>query len=153
MKEKKARFESAQHATRAAIEEGILPGGGVALARAARVLDDLKAEADERIGLDVLRKALVAPLKQIVQNAGLEGAVVLRKVLQEKDNMGFDVVAEKHCDLFQAGVIDPAKVTKAALKNAASVASVLLMSDCLVAELPEKKEPAGHGHGHGMGPM
>jgi len=140
MKEKKARFESAHSATRAAIEEGILPGGGVALVRAANALDDLKVKGDERVGVDVLRKALSAPLKQIAQNAGFEGAVVLRKVLGEKQNFGFDVVAEKYCDLFEAGVIDPAKVTKTALKNAASVATVLLMSDCLVATMPEKEE-------------
>jgi len=140
MKEMKARFDSGHNATRAAIEEGILPGGGVALARAASALDGLKLRADERIGLEVLRKALSAPLKQIAQNAGFEGTVVLHKALAESDNAGFDVVAEKYCDLYDAGVIDPAKVTKAAVKNAASVASVLLMSDCLVSEEPEEQD-------------
>ena len=149
MKEKKSRFDSARNAVKAAVEEGILPGGGVALVRAARALDKLRVGADERFGVDILRRALSTPLKQIVHNAGLEGAVVLRKVLTEKDNVGFDVVAEKYCDLFEAGVIDPAKVTKAALKNAASVATVLLMSDCLVTSIPEKREKGEHAHaGH-----
>ena len=147
MKEKKARFESAHNATQAAIEEGILPGGGVALARAASALDDLKVRGAERIGVEILRRALPAPLKQIVQNAGLEGAVVLRKVMAEEGNVGFDVVAEKYGDLYELGVIDPTKVTKAALSNAASVAGVLLMSDCLVAEEPEEdEEEEGHHH-------
>ncbi len=144
MKEKKARYESAHNATKAAIEEGILPGGGVALARAAAALDGLKVRRDERIGVDVLRRALTAPLKQIAQNAGLEGAVVLRKVLALEGSAGFDVVAEKYGDLYELGVIDPTKVAKAALTNAASVAGVLLMSDCLVCEEPveEEDEPA-----------
>jgi chaperonin GroEL len=150
MKEKKARFESARSAVKAAIEEGILPGGGVALVRAAQALDKIKASKDERVGVEILRRALTAPLKQIVQNAGVEGSVVLRKVLGEKGNFGYDVVNAKYCDLVQAGVIDPAKVTKAALKNAVSVATVLLMSDCLVSSIPEKKDKAdshaGHGH-------
>ncbi len=148
MKEKKARFESAHSATRAAIEEGILPGGGVALVRAAKALDELKAPAEEQIGVQVLRDALSAPLKQIVKNAGFEGPVVLRKIAGEKDSFGFDVAAEKYCDLIEAGIIDPAKVTKAALKNAASAATMLLMSDCLVAMEVEKEEEEGHGHGH-----
>jgi len=137
MKEKKARYDSAHSATKAAIEEGILPGGGVALARAASALDDVKVKKIERIGIEVLRKALVAPLKQIVSNAGIEGGVVLRKVLQGEGSMGYDVVAEKHCDLYEAGVLDPAKVTKAALKNAVSATGVLLMGDCLVTDMPE----------------
>ncbi|MBM4042591.1 MAG: chaperonin GroEL [Planctomycetes bacterium] len=148
MKEKKARFESAHSATRAAIEEGILPGGGVALVRAAKALDDLKAPADEQVGVQVLRDALAAPLKQIVKNAGFEGPVVLRKLASEKETVGFDVVAEKYCDLIEAGVIDPAKVTKAALKNAASAAAMLLMSDCLVVMEIEKDEEE-HAHAHG----
>ncbi|HUT33672.1 MAG TPA: chaperonin GroEL [Planctomycetota bacterium] len=150
MKEKKARFESAHSATRAAIEEGILPGGGVALVRAAAVLDDLKARADERIGLQVLRTALAAPLKQIVRNAGFEGPVVIRKILADKETVGFDVVSEKYCDLIEAGIMDPAKVTKAAVKNAASAAAMLLMSDCLVVmEIEKDEDEHGHGHPHG----
>jgi len=148
MKEMKARFESAHSATRAAIEEGILPGGGVALVRAAAALDDLDVAPDEAVGVEVLRNALSAPLKQIVSNAGLEGTVVHRKVLAAKGTMGFDVVAEKECDLIEAGIIDPAKVTKAALKNAASAATMLLMSDCLVVTEVEKDEE-GNGHPHG----
>ena len=150
MKETKARFESAHNATKAAIEEGILPGGGVALARAVGALDGLKVKKAERIGVEVLRKALAVPLKQIVNNAGLEGAVILRKVLEGEGAMGFDVVAEKHCDLYDAGVLDPAKVTKAALRNAASAASVLLMSDCLVAEMPEEEDEHEHEHDEDM---
>ncbi|MBM4035924.1 MAG: chaperonin GroEL, partial [Planctomycetes bacterium] len=148
MKEKKSRFESAHSATKAAIEEGILPGGGVALVRAAKALEALDVPADEKVGVDVLRDALAAPLKQIVRNAGFESAVVLRKILPDKESVGFDVVAEKYCDLIEAGVIDPAKVTKAAVKNAASAAAMLLMSDCLVAMEVEKEEEAGHHHGH-----
>ena len=148
MKEKKARFESAQSATRAAIEEGILPGGGVALVRAAKALDDLKVKPEERVGVQVVRNALAEPLKQIVRNGGFEGTVVLRKIAAEKDSVGFDVMAEKYCDLYEAGVIDPAKVTKAALKNAASVATELLMSDCLVVMEKEKEEEEEHAHAH-----
>jgi len=149
MKEKKARFESAHNATRAAIEEGILPGGGVALVRAAAALDKLKVGPDERVGVDIVRKALSTPLKQIAQNAGHEGTVVLQKILGEKANTGFDVMSETYCDLIEAGIIDPAKVTKAALKNGASVATVLLMSDCLVTMETEKDdEDHGHDHGH-----
>ncbi|HPD17410.1 MAG TPA: chaperonin GroEL [Planctomycetota bacterium] len=150
MKEKKARFESAHSATRAAIEEGILPGGGVALVRAAKALDALQVPAEERVGVQVLRDALSAPLKQIAKNAGFEGAVILRKMLNEKDTVGFDVVAEKHCDLIEAGIIDPAKVTKAALKNGASAATMLLMSDCLVVmEVEKETDEHGHAHPHG----
>jgi len=149
MKEKKARYESAHNAVKAALEEGILPGGGVALARAAAVLDDLRVPRDEKIGVAVLRNALSAPLKQIARNAGLEGAVVLRRVLAEEGNVGFDVVAETYGDLYELGVIDPTKVTKAALANAASVAGILLMSDCLVTEAPEEDdEEEGHHHHH-----
>ena len=148
MKEKKARFESAHSATKAAIEEGILPGGGVALVRAAEALDSLDVPAEEKVGVGVLRSALAAPLKQIARNAGVQGAVVLRKIAGEKASMGFDVVAEEYRDLIEAGVIDPAKVTKAALKNAASAATMLLMSDCLVVMEVEKDEEE-HGHAHG----
>jgi chaperonin GroEL len=149
MKEKKARFESAHNAVKAAVAEGVLPGGGVALARSASALDGLKATPDEEVGLQVLRQALTVPLKQIAKNAGFEGTVVLRKILAEKKPaMGFDVVSEKYCDLVEAGVIDATKVTKAALRNAASVATELLMSDCLVTMEREKDEDAEPAHGH-----
>jgi chaperonin GroEL len=141
MKEKKARFESALHAVKAAVEEGILPGGGVALIRAARALDALDVAEDERPGVDVVRKALGAPLKQIVQNGGFEGGVVLRKILAEKGaNYGLDVVTEQYGDLIEAGVIDPTKVVRTALENGASVAAMLLMTDCLVTTAPEKED-------------
>jgi len=149
MKEKKARFESAHNAVKAALEEGILPGGGVALARAAAVLDDIRVPRDQKIGVAVLRSALTAPLKQIARNAGLEGPVVLRRVLAEEGNVGFDVVTETYGDLYELGVIDPAKVTKAALANATSVAGILLMSDCLVTEAPEEDdEEEDHHHNY-----
>ncbi len=143
MKDKKNRFESAHNATKAAIEEGILPGGGVALLRAASALDKVKAPEAERVGLDVLRKALEAPIKQIADNAGFGGTVVAHRVRETtSETYGFDVVRERYCDLVEAGVIDPAKVTKTALKNAVSAATVLLMSDCLVAMEKEKEEEA-----------
>jgi len=140
MKEKKARFESALNATRAAIEEGILPGGGTALVRAIEALDTLRVPVIEKPGVNIVRLALEAPLQQIAQNAGIAGAVVLKKVKGMEGANGFDVVAEKYCDLIEAGVIDPTKVTKSSLKNAASVATVLLMSDCLVATAPEEDD-------------
>jgi chaperonin GroEL len=141
MKEKKARFQSALNATKAAVEEGILPGGGVALVRAASGLDSLAVSEDERVGVDAMRKALGAPLKQIAQNAGVEGSVVLHKIKTAEDaHYGFDVLAEEYGDLMEAGVIDPAKVVKTAVENAASVAAVLLMCDCLVTEEPEEED-------------
>jgi chaperonin GroEL len=140
MKEKKARFESALNATRAAIEEGILPGGGAALVRAACALDNLRVPAIEKPGVETVRKAIEMPLQRIAQNAGLEGPVVLSSVKAADGAKGFDVVNEKLVDMFEAGIIDPAKVTKAALKNATSAATMLLMSDCLVATEPEKDE-------------
>ena len=156
MKEKKARIEDALHATRAAIEEGILPGGGVALVRAAEALKDMKLEGDEQLGVQIVERALSEPLKQIVRNAGLEGGVVLKKVLNGKGAFGYDVVQEKFCDLIEAGVVDPTKVARTALENAASIAGLLLTTDCLVAEIPkeedEKGPPMPHPHG-GMGGM
>jgi len=148
MKEKKARVEDALHATRAAVEEGILPGGGVALCRATDALGGLKLKGDEAIGADIVRRALVAPLKQIAWNAGLDGGVVLEKIKEMKPNEGYDALADKYCDLVEAGIIDPTKVVRCALQNAASVAGLLLTTDALVAEIPEKKEkggPAGPG--------
>jgi len=151
MKEKKARVEDALHATRAAVEEGILPGGGVALCRAADAIDGLKLDGEEAIGADIVRRALVTPLKQIAWNAGLDGAVVLERIKTMKPTEGYDALADKYCDLVQAGIIDPTKVVRCALQNAASVAGLLLTTDALVAEIPEKKEKGGHGHGPDYG--
>ncbi len=153
MKEKKARVEDALHATRAAVEEGILPGGGTALIRAAVALDKVRAKGEEKIGVDIVRRAIVAPCSQIAENAGISGAVVVQRVKELKGNQGFDAVAEKYCDLIDAGVVDPTKVVRSALQNAASVASLLLMTDALVAEIPEKKEPVRPPPGGGMGGM
>ena len=156
MKEKKARVEDAMHATRAAVEEGIVPGGGVALARCAGTLDKLKADGDEQIGINIVKRAITEPLRQIVENAGEEGAVVLGKVLDSKDtNYGFNALNNEYEDLVKAGVLDPTKVVRTALQNAGSIASLMLTTEALVAEIPEKKEApmGGGGHGGGMGDM
>ena len=156
MKEKKARVEDAMHATRAAVEEGIVPGGGVALARSAAALEKLKLEGDEQIGVNVVKRAMQEPLRQIVQNAGQEGAIVLGKVLDAKDsNYGYNALTGEYEDLVKAGVLDPTKVVRTALQNAGSIASLMLTTEALVSELPEeKKAPAmGGGHGGGMGDM
>ncbi|MBU4485967.1 MAG: chaperonin GroEL [Candidatus Delongbacteria bacterium] len=153
MKEIKDRFEDALHATRAAVEDGIVPGGGVALVRAVAVLDKVKVEGEEKVGINILKKALEAPLKQIVVNAGLEGAVVLNKVQLSKEfAYGFNAKTEKYENLIESGVIDPTKVTITALENAASIASLLLTTECVVAEKPEEKSGAGSMHGGGMDP-
>jgi chaperonin GroEL len=151
MKEKKARVEDAMHATRAAVEEGIVPGGGVALARCVAALDKLKLEGDEQIGVNIVKRALQEPMRQIVENAGQEGAVVLGKVLDNKDtNYGFNALTDEYEDLVKAGVLDPTKVVRTALTNAGSIASLMLTTEALIAEIPEKKEaPAGGGHGGG----
>ena len=156
MKEKKARVEDAMHATRAAVEEGIVPGGGVALARCAAALDKVKAEGDEQIGINIVKRAITEPLRQIVENAGEEGAVILGKVLESKEtNFGFNAFSNEYEDLVKAGVLDPTKVVRTALQNAGSIASLMLTTEALIAEIPEKKEsPAGGGHGGGgMGDM
>ena len=155
MKEKKARVEDAMHATRAAVEEGIVPGGGVALARCASVLDKLKAEGDEQIGINIVKRAITEPLRMIAENAGEEGAVVLGKVLESKEtNFGYNAFSNEYEDLVKAGVLDPTKVVRTALQNAGSIASLMLTTEALVAEIPEKKEaPAPGGHGGGMGDM
>ncbi len=159
MKEKKARVEDAMHATRAAVEEGIVPGGGVALVRAAKALEkynvsaDGEGDPDEQIGVNIVRRALEEPLRQIVQNAGKEGAVVVERVRNEKnENHGFNAATEAYEDLVKAGVIDPAKVTRTALQNAASIAGLMLTTEAMVSELPEddKSSPAMPG---GMGGM
>jgi len=158
MKEKKARVEDALHATRAAVEEGIVPGGGVALIRAQRVLKSIKlTEHDEQIGVDIIRRAIEEPLRMIVQNAGGEGSIVLEKVRASKDDkFGYNALTDVYEDLMQAGVIDPTKVTRTALQNAASIASLLLTTEAIVVEKKEEKGsgmPAGGPGGGGMGGM
>ena len=150
MKEKKARVEDALHATRAAVEEGIVPGGGVALLRAAKALEGMKADGDEQIGVNIVRRACEDPLRQIVVNSGTEGAIVVEKIREHSNpNFGFNAQTDTYEDLVVSGVIDPTKVTRTALQNAASIASLMLTTEAMVAEIPEKKSaPAGPG-GHG----
>jgi len=158
MKEKKARVEDAMHATRAAVEEGIVPGGGVALTRCVSALDKLKVEGDEQIGVNIVKRALQEPLRQIAENAGEEGAIVLGKINDSKDNnFGYNALTGEYEDLVKAGVLDPTKVVRTALQNAGSIASLMLTTEALVAEIPEEKKgapagPGGHGGG-GMGDM
>jgi len=156
MKEKKARVEDALHATRAAVEEGIVPGGGVALVRCLQAIEAVKgANDDERIGVDIVKRAIEFPTRELANNAGVEGSVVVEEVKRRKGNDGYDVSTGEYTDLVKAGVVDPKKVTRTALQNAASIAGLLLTTECLITEIPEKKEkaPAGHGGGHGMGDM
>jgi chaperonin GroEL len=149
MKEKKARVEDALHATRAAVEEGIVPGGGVALLSCITDVEKLKLEGDERVGAMILRRALEAPLRQIAENAGEDGAVIVQNVRNGKGkNYGYNAATGKYVDMVRDGVIDPTKVVRSGLQNAASVASLLLTTDALVSELPDTKEPEGAGHGH-----
>jgi chaperonin GroEL len=150
MKEKKARVEDAMHATRAAVEEGIVPGGGVAFIRVIPVLDNLKLDEDEQIGVNIVKRALEEPLRLIASNAGHEGAIVIGKVRDSsKANYGFDAAAEEYVDMIAAGIIDPAKVTRSALQNAASIASLMLTTEAMITELPAAKEPAEAMHGGG----
>ncbi len=152
MKEKKARVEDALHATRAAVEEGIVPGGGVALLRAGKTLQNLKAEGDEQIGIDIIRKATEEPLRQISGNAGYEGAIILEKVRANDDfAYGFNAANGQYENLVQSGVIDPTKVTRSALQHAASISALMLTTEAMIAEIPEKKAPAMPGPG-GHGP-
>ncbi|MEK7382836.1 MAG: chaperonin GroEL, partial [Elusimicrobiota bacterium] len=157
MKEKKARVEDALHATRAAIEEGVVPGGGVALLRALPALDKLVFEGDMQFGVNIIRRALEEPLRQIVHNGGMDASIVLDKVRTNKGNFGFNAQTEEYGDMLQMGVIDPAKVVRTALQNAASVASLMLTTDAMVAEKPKKESSAsahaGAGMGGGMGGM
>jgi chaperonin GroEL len=155
MKEKKARVEDALHATRAAVEEGIVAGGGVALLRAQIVLDKVRGTEDEKIGVDIVRRSLGEPLRLIAQNAGVEGSIVLAKVRESKDkNFGYNAATDEYEDLVKAGVIDPTKVTRTALQNAASIAGLLLTTECVVVEKKEEKSaPAGGPPGGGMGGM
>ena len=154
MKEKKARVEDAMHATKAAVEEGIVPGGGVALLRSIRAVEALKAAGDEAVGINIIKRSLEEPLRQIAQNAGYEGAVVVAKVREAKTDEGFNAFHDKYENLVEAGVIDPTKVVRSALQNAASIASLLLTTEALVSEIPEEKEEKGAGggmpHGGGM---
>jgi chaperonin GroEL len=154
MKEKKARVEDAMHATKAAVEEGIVPGGGVALLRAAKGLDGLKLQGDQAVGLQIVRRALEEPMRWIAQNAGSEGSIVVSKVRDMKQDEGFNAATDNYEDLVKAGVIDPAKVVRNALQNASSIASLLLTTEALVSEIPEeKKEGPAMPHGGGMGGM
>ncbi|MBK6692378.1 MAG: chaperonin GroEL [Myxococcales bacterium] len=152
MKEKKARVEDALHATRAAVEEGIVPGGGVALIRAQSALEGLKVNDEQKFGVSILRRAIEEPLRQIVANAGLEGSIVVNKVKEGKDDFGYNASSDEYGNLYKMGVIDPVKVVRTALQNAASVASLMLTTECLVAERPkaeDKSSGGGHGgHGH-----
>ena len=154
MKEKKARVEDALHATRAAVEEGILPGGGVALLRAANAVEKAATllEGDEAIGAAIVRRAIESPLRKLCDNAGVEGSLVVQQVLKSKAAMGYNVATDKHEDLIKAGVVDPTKVTRTALQNAGSVAGLLLTTDCMITDIPEEEKPApgGHDHDHGM---
>ncbi len=153
MKEKKARVEDALHATRAAVEEGIVPGGGVALLRTRPSISKLDLEGDQQIGVSIICAAVEAPLRALAANAGLEGAVIVQGVLNSKGNTGFNVATEKYQDLVKAGVVDPKKVTRTALQNAGSIAGLLLTTECLITEIPEKDPPmpaGGGGHDHGM---
>jgi chaperonin GroEL len=153
MKEKKARVEDALHATRAAVEEGIIPGGGVGLLRTVSALEKMKLEGDEKIGLEIVKRALEEPIRQLAFNAGLEGSVVVNRVKEEKTNVGYDVAQGSYVDMIEAGVIDPTKVTRSALQNASSIAALLLTTETVVTDKPEKEEkmppmpPGGMGGG------
>ncbi|RJO58960.1 chaperonin GroEL [Candidatus Parcubacteria bacterium] len=151
MKEKKHRIEDALHATRAAVEEGIVTGGGVALIRTAHVLDGLEANGDEKVGIDILRRALAEPLRQIAENAGKDGSVIAEEVRKLKGSHGYNAAKDKFEDLVEAGIVDPTKVTRSALQNAASIAAMLLTTEAVVTDLPEKKD-AGSGMPGGMPP-
>ena len=152
MKEKKDRVDDALHATRAAVEEGIVPGGGVSLIRAIAGLENLKGEnEDENTGIQIVRRALEEPLRQIVANAGGEGSIVVQKVMEGKDDFGYNARTEKYENLIAAGVIDPKKVSRVALENAASIASMILTTECVLSEI--KEDEKGHSHGPDMGGM
>ncbi|MDQ6718886.1 MAG: chaperonin GroEL, partial [Gemmatimonadota bacterium] len=155
MKEKKARVEDALHATRAAVEEGIVPGGGVALIRAQKALKGLKlADSEEQIGVGIISKAIEEPMRMIVQNAGGEGSIVVEKIRQSKEsNYGYNALTDEYEDLVHAGVIDPTKVTRTALQNAASIAGLLLTTEALIVEKKEEKGAPAGGPPGGMGGM
>ena len=151
MKEKKARVEDAMHATKAAVEEGIVPGGGVALIRASKALDGVKLAGDQQIGVNIVKRAIEEPIRWIANNAGHEGSIVVQKVRDMKESEGFNALTDTYEDLVTAGVIDPAKVVRSALQNASSIASLLLTTEALICDLPEKKDAAQGGGAGGMG--
>ncbi|MHC4928008.1 MAG: chaperonin GroEL [Planctomycetota bacterium] len=154
MKEKKARVEDALHACRAAVEEGILPGGGVSSLKCLKVLDKVKCVGDEKVGVDIIRRAVIAPVKQIATNAGLDGSIVAQKIAESDEfNFGYEAVSKKYGDMVKFGIIVPTKVERTALQNGASIASLLLTTDAMVAEIPEKKEAPAMPPGGGMGGM
>ncbi|HMZ89113.1 MAG TPA: chaperonin GroEL, partial [Chitinophagales bacterium] len=154
MKEKKDRVDDALHATRAAVEEGIVAGGGVAYIRAIEALDKIRGgNEDEKIGIEIIKRSLEAPIRTIVGNAGIEGSIVVQKVREGKADFGFNARTEKYENLLKAGVIDPVKVTRVALENAASIAGLLLTTECTIVDKPEKKEPMGGGMPGGMDGM
>jgi chaperonin GroEL len=153
MKEKKARVEDALHATRAAVEEGIVPGGGVALIRATAAVGDLGLKGDEATGADIVKRAIEAPLRQLAANAGVEGALIVAEVKKGKGNHGYNVATGEYTDLIKAGVVDPAKVTRSALQNAASISGLLLTTECLIADIPKEEAADPHSHSHGEGMM
>ncbi|MBM3751036.1 MAG: chaperonin GroEL [Acidimicrobiia bacterium] len=156
MKEKKARVEDAMHATKAAVEEGIVPGGGVALLKSSKAIDGLKLEGDQKVGADIVRRAVEAPMRWIATNAGVEGSIIVQKVRENKDaNFGYNAATDVYEDMVKAGVIDPTKVVRNALQNASSISSLLLTTEAMVADIPEPKTeaPAGGGPGGGMGGM
>src|SRR5207244_5869112 len=155
MKEKKARVEDAMHATKAAVEEGIVPGGGVALLRASKVLSTLKLGGDQQIGVNIVARAIEEPMRWIASNAGHEGSIVVQKVRDMAQDEGFNALTDTYENLVKAGVIDPVKVVRSALQNASSIASLLLTTEALISEIPEEKKdaPMPGGHGGGMGGM
>jgi chaperonin GroEL len=156
MKEKKARVEDALHATRAAVEEGIVAGGGTALIRAQAAIGDLGLSGDEKTGAGIVARAIEFPLRQLVANSGREAALIVERVKSGKGGEGYNVATDKFEDLIASGVVDPTKVTRTALQNAASISGLLLTTECLITELPSKEAPpagGGGGHDHGMGGM
>jgi len=150
MKEKKARVEDALHATRAAVEEGIVPGGGVALLRCKKALDGVKLSGDEMIGASIIRRALEEPIRQIAENAGQEGSVVVQKILAEKASVGYNAELDKVEDMIQAGIIDPTKVTRTALQNSSSIAGLMLTTEALISDIPEEEKAPAMPPGGGM---
>jgi chaperonin GroEL len=153
MKEKKARVEGAMHATKAAVEEGIVPGGGVALLRASKVLSNLKLGGDQQIGVNIVARAIEEPMRWIATNAGQEGSIVVQKVRELKEDEGFNALTDTYENLVKAGVIDPAKVVRSALQNSSSIASLLLTTEALICDIPEEKKEASMPGGGGMGGM
>ncbi len=153
MKEKKARVEDAKEATRAAMEEGIVPGGGIALLRAAKALEKVKETGDAAIGVEIIRRALESPLRQVATNAGAEGSLVVEHVLKQTENIGYNAATGEYVDMFKAGIVDPTKVTRSALQNAASVAAMLLTTEAVVTDIPAEEKASARGAGGGMGDM